>query len=375
MSFSTLAARLQYNGGNQLERIKKNKLRSFKSALKNSYNTRMIKTPLGSAFPCLINSDDLKSDYDKKIISVEFDSRLEAGDTFECLDDGTHWMIYLPYLTETAYLRSQIIRCRYTLDIDGVNYWIYFQGPTETDIRWFQKSNVNINELNLSGTIYIKKDARTLQFFHRFKQFIIENNTWEAQVVDSITVPGIIEIEVQEFYNNVAEQLPKIVQEGCHEIIGKESVEQGHEYGYAIRDSYLRPDYSWSIEGNDRVKIKDVSEDGTLCTVMVHEGAIRDFKIVYGGRNAGYHMNVEIARKCKGIAGPQTVYPYDIVEYKTNIAGRFHVESQLVKIENQDGNSCIINVETGKTGSFVLYFTPENEEEKEVSLPVTIGSF
>lgn len=132
MSFSTLAARLQYNGGNQLERIKKNKLRSFKSALKNSYNTRMIKTLLGSAFPCLINSDDLKSDYDKKIISVEFDSRLEAGDTFECLDDGTHWMIYLPYLTETAYLRSQIIRCRYTLDIDGVNYWIYFQGPTET---------------------------------------------------------------------------------------------------------------------------------------------------------------------------------------------------------------------------------------------------
>ena len=64
----------------------------------------------------------LKPDYDKKYLSVEFDSGLEAGDVFEVLDDGTHWMVYLPKLTETAYLRSEIIRCRYTLEIDGTSY-------------------------------------------------------------------------------------------------------------------------------------------------------------------------------------------------------------------------------------------------------------
>ena len=38
MSMKTLSARLTYNGGNQLERIKLNKLRSFRAALKNDYN-------------------------------------------------------------------------------------------------------------------------------------------------------------------------------------------------------------------------------------------------------------------------------------------------------------------------------------------------
>ena len=147
----TLAARLQYLGGNQLGRINANKLDSFRWALKNSYQTRMIKTERG-AWPALINNNTsgLKSDYDKKYVSVEFDSGLEAGDVFTVIDDHTHWMIYLPIITETAYLRSEIIRCRYTLEVDGEEYWIYFQGPTETDLRWFQKNQINVNELNLS---------------------------------------------------------------------------------------------------------------------------------------------------------------------------------------------------------------------------------
>ena len=45
MSMKSLAARITYNGGNQLGRIKLNKLRSFRAALKNDYNSRMIKVP------------------------------------------------------------------------------------------------------------------------------------------------------------------------------------------------------------------------------------------------------------------------------------------------------------------------------------------
>lgn len=82
-----------------------------------------------------MNHSDIKSDYDKKVISIPFSAGLEPGDVYHCLDDDTYWMIYLPYITETAYLRSQVVRCRYTLEVDGVNYHIYFQGPTETDLR------------------------------------------------------------------------------------------------------------------------------------------------------------------------------------------------------------------------------------------------
>lgn len=122
MSLETLSARLQYQGGDALGRINQQKLNSLKAALKNDYNSRTIKTPHNGLWQALINLNNLKPDYDKKYVSVEYDSGLEAGDVFEIIDDGTHWMVYLPLLTETAYLHSEIIRCRYTLTIDDEEY-------------------------------------------------------------------------------------------------------------------------------------------------------------------------------------------------------------------------------------------------------------
>ena len=55
MSFKTLSARLQYNGGGRLARINKQKLRSLQAALGDDYQSRMIRTPLHDAWPCLIN--------------------------------------------------------------------------------------------------------------------------------------------------------------------------------------------------------------------------------------------------------------------------------------------------------------------------------
>lgn len=176
MSLDTMAARMTYNGGNKLGRLNKQKLRSLEAALQNDYQARLIKTNDLEACRCLINHSDIKSDYDKKVISVPFSAGLEPGDTFQCLDDDTHWMIYLPYITETAYLRSQIVRCRYTLEVEGIEYWIYFQGPTETDLRWYIKSGINTNELNLSGTIYIKNNPSTKQFFKRFTLIKIDGH-------------------------------------------------------------------------------------------------------------------------------------------------------------------------------------------------------
>ena len=57
MSMKSLASRLTYAGGDQLGRIKLNKLRSFRAALKNDYNSRMIKVPNKTAWPCLINNN------------------------------------------------------------------------------------------------------------------------------------------------------------------------------------------------------------------------------------------------------------------------------------------------------------------------------
>ena len=372
VSMKTLAARLEYNGGNQLGRIRENKLRSLRAALKSSYNTRYIKTDKHSSWPCLINKNLLKSDYDREFISVEYTSGLDAGDTFECLDNGTHWMIYLPIITETAYLRSEIIRCRYTLTIDDVVYWVYLQGPTETTIQWFQKGGVSYNEPNLSGTMYIKKDARTLNFFKRFTNIKIGENTWQVQVVDSITVPGIIELELQEYYNNTPSELPRIEQDGCHEIVGLTNVEQRNEYGYMIRDAYYREDYHWYIQGNPRVEVLEEYDDGRQCKIKVHDGAIRNFTVTYGNGRSGYSMDVNIARRCTGIKGPRTVYPYDIVEYEVPVDGTFWIESDTAKILSQEDHKCKVEIVSSKSGSFDIRF--RSEAGQEVSLAVHISS-
>lgn len=373
MSIKTLAARVQYAGGNQIGRMNKQKLKSLQWALKNDYNTRMIKTPNKAAVPCLINTGNLKSDYDKKYISVEFSSGLEAGDTFEILDDGTHWMIYLPILTETAYLRSEIIRCRYQLEIDGSLYWIYFQGPTETDLRWFLKNQININELNLSGTIYIKNDEKTKHFFKRFTHIKIDGHVWEVQVTDPITVPGILELEVQEYYDNSIAELPEIKEVSgeypLNTIKGADIVKQDTIVGYSIDPLCYNKDISWKIENNPRVKLQEILENGRICKVKVYQGAVKTFDICYGEQKRT--ITIDWAKPI--IQGPQEVYPYETHTYwikEENVKATFSIDSDLAEIIETGNDYCKVEIVSGKKGEFVLYCTPEGQEQAELNIKI-----
>ena len=371
MSMKTLAARIQCQGGSQLNRINQQKLRSLQAALRNDYNSRLIKTPVYDAWPALINTNNLKPDYDKKIISVEYAAQLEAGDVFEILDDGTHWMIYLPILTETAYLRSEIIRCRYTLTIGDEEYWIYFQGPTETDLRWFIKRGINVNELNLSGTIFIKNTPSTKAFFERFTHIKVDNHIWEVQVTDSISVPGVLELEVQEYYDNPIAELPEIVREPESEniIVGKTTVEQDTIIGYYIPEKYVNSSSEWEVSDNPRVKIKEIMSEGNICKVRIYDGAVGTFTIRYGD----YSLVVSIDWAREYIQGPEKVFPYDFYTYKGK--GVFYLDegNNLARIISQNGEKCTIEILSSKKGNFVLYCVTEDEEI--IEYPIQIQSF
>ena len=375
MSIKTLAARTQYLGGNQLDRINKQKLRSFQAALKNDYQTRYIKTNSHAAWPCLINKNSLKSDYDKEYISVEYAAGLEAGDTFECLDDGSHWMIYLPIITETAYLRSEIIRCRYTLNVDGEKYWVYFQGPTETDLRWFIKNQINVNELNLSGTIYIKNDEKTKKFFKRFTHLKLDGHVWEVQVTDAISVPGILELEIQEYYDNSIAELPeiKLDQETPLNVIkGQTVVKQDSIIGYMIDNAAYDPNVEWEVRDNPRVKIEEILDNGRICKVKIFAGAVKTFRIYYGEQ----FLEVTIDWQKPIIQGPQEVYPYDTHTYfiKKLPEGEkveFSIDNNNAQIINTEKDSCQVEIISSKKGKFTLF---AKYADIETSLPVTIKS-
>lgn len=374
MSLKTLSARIDYLGGDQLSRINKQKLQSFRAALKNDYNSRLIKTDKHASVPCIIknNAYGLKADYDKKYISVEFSAGLEAGDVFQCLDDNSRWMIYLPILTETAYLRSEIIRCDHSLNINGKEYFVYFQGPVETDIRWFIKNGINANELNKSGTVYIKKDDNTLSFFHRFTKIKINGHMWEVQVTDPISVPGILELELQEYYDNKEADLPQVKPSDKNQLIkGEKIVKQNTSVGYMVDDSIYNPSTSWTIAGNDRVKIEEVLNNGQICKVKVNEGAIGKFTLSYGTNS----MEITIDTSDSFINGPTEVFPYSTNRYSIALPqgkeALFRTDNPNAKIVAVGDDYCDVEIVSGKSGKFKVMV---KIDETIYELPVKIKS-
>lgn len=374
MSLKTLSARIDYLGGDQLSRINKQKLQSFRAALKNDYNSRLIKTDKHASVPCIIknNAYGLKADYDKKYISVEFSAGLEAGDVFQCLDDNSRWMIYLPILTETAYLRSEIIRCDHSLNINGKEYFVYFQGPVETDIRWFIKNGINTNELNKSGTVYIKKDDNTLNFFHRFTKIKINGHMWEVQVTDPISVPGILELELQEYYDNKEADLPQVKPSDKNQLIkGEKIVKQNTSVGYMVDDSIYNPSTSWTIAGNDRVKIEEVLNNGQICKVKVNEGAIGKFTLSYGTNS----MEITIDTSDSFINGPTEVFPYSTNRYSIVLPqgkeALFRTDNPNAKIIAVGDDYCDVEIVSGKSGKFKVMV---KIDETIYELPVKIKS-
>lgn len=377
MSIQTLGARLQWLGGDNMGRINQSKYMSFQAALKNDYNKRMIKFNTQS-WPCLINSmsGGLKADYDKKYISVDFKSGLKAGETFELLDSGTHWMVYLPVITETAYLRSEIIRCDYTLNVNGQEYWIFFRGPVETDLRWFIKNSININELNLSGRIYIKNDENTRDFFHRFTHIKLAGHTWEVQITDSITVPGILELEIQEYYDNSIAELPSILKDETtpiNVISGATMTKQDTIVGYAISNEAYDPKIHWEVKNNPRVKILEEYENGRMCKVKIYAGAVKTFDICYGD----FFQTVIVEWQKPLIQGPQEVYPYDIHTYwikklSEGEKATFSIDDEsMAKIIDSNNDSCKVEIISGKKGKFVIHAA---YGDIETDLPVQIKS-
>lgn len=370
---NTLSARLQYYGGGQLDRLVQNKLHSFKSALKNSYNARLIKTPKGEAWKCLINEDKLTANYDKKIVSVEYDSGLQPGDVFEVLDDGSRWMVYLPHLAEKAYLRANIIRCRYTVDVNGTQYWAYFQGPIETTAKWFIKREININEMNLDGTIYIKQTPETNEFFKRHQKFSLGGKSWIIGATDRLSVPGIIEAAVRETFSDPIAELPEVkLEDPMHQIMGPTKVKQDTVNGYEIRRGFVRDDCSWWVEGNPRVKVEP-SKDGAFCKVRVYDGAVDDFRLFYGTPQLSYHLDVEIEWECPPILGETVLRPYGTAEYHSKDAsGRFVLQTDNARMLDQDGKSCKLEITASKSCEFTLYFN--RDDGKVDTLPIQVKS-
>ena len=280
--FDRMSTRINYLGGKSADcRLNKGKLKSMLSSQQNSYQAEWITLNNNEKWRCLINPDKLKEDYDQKEISIEFEAGLQEGDTFYWDRTKTYWITYLQDYAEEAYFRASIRRCNYSIDINKNKYWVYLRGPVETSLIWRQKHSIESNDLNYTLIVYITKNEETEAFFKRFQIIKFDNHNWRVAAVDRYSQRGIIEVYLDEYFDNIDEDnmiIPEIQEFGRRDphIDGPQIVEVfGEEIEYSIKNA---SNGKFVVNSN---KVKIVKSDENMLVLNILTGKADSFIISY----------------------------------------------------------------------------------------------
>lgn len=286
------------------------KYKSFKSALQNSYQAEWITLDKGKdteqRWRCLINPSRLTENFDKKVLSIDFDAGVREGTVFWWDRTGRYWLVNLQQHTEEAYFRGTITRADYEIEIDGEIYRGIQRGPNETDTDWKLKHQIAWNNLNYSIVLQIAKDSRTVEYFTRHKIIKLK-----------LTYPDVNTGEIIEEYHN-------------WQIVATDKYSS--EY---LLDVYLN-------EANDN-EMEDAMIDPTPAEPDTMEPYIEGPRLVYN-----YDTNLT----------------YSIVGI-TN--GGWAVNNKGVKIISTSESQCVLEITSGKPFSFILSYKTDNETiEQEI---------
>ena len=276
MSLELLNKRLKYYGGNQQQRFINDKERTLKKALLYSYQAATAVLSNNQEFRCLINPDKNKPAYDNKILSIPYKDiclnaprmgktsegivniNIKTGDVFTWKQTDTHWLVYLQILEEDAYFRSEIRRCDQQIKIGDKSYWVYIRGP-----------------------------------FERFKTVKVldprynTEKTWQVVGVDPYYGDGIIQIFLDEFFensiaeaaiaeknNNTEEENP--VDETAPYISGPLEVSQ---YSKAYYEIHNAENGNWFIKWKGETK--SLNSSLRIIPLNVQIGELGTFTLIY----------------------------------------------------------------------------------------------
>lgn len=264
------------------------KYKSFKAALKNSYQAEWItlnkNSDSESRWRCLINSSRLTEQFDKKVISIDFDSGVKEGTVFYWDRTEKYWIVNLQQHTEEAYFRGTINRCDYEINVNGDSYWISLIGPEKEETIWNDKHNIAWNDLNYSMKGIITKNSQTVNYFSRHEviklkltypdiktgETIEEWHNWKVVATDKYSSDNVMEVYLDEWYDNEAE-------DAMISIVAEEpDLMKPHISGPAVCHVF-DTDLSFSIVGlsngkfvvnSNKVKIKEMTETSCIIDIL-----------------------------------------------------------------------------------------------------------
>ena len=251
----------------------------------------------------LINPNRLKQDYDDKIISIGYEHQFKPGDVFKWDNTGTYWLIYLQDLTELAYFRGDIRKCRYQIsfkDETGATKTVYaaVRGPVETKVNSIQKEGITVDVPNSSLNILMPKTADTLKAFQRYNKFFLktlessEALVWRVEATDSVSMPGVLEINATEYYVNKDEDdvsnsvvsglivapVDPNTTESNEAIVGETFIKPKKEYVYTFSGALIS---DWTIVAQTNVISSEEVDEHTI-KIKWNSSYSGQFELKYG---------------------------------------------------------------------------------------------
>ena len=292
--------RVNYTGYDRADgRNVSGKYKSFKAALKNSYQAEWITlnkdTENECRWRCLINPSRLTEQFDKKVLSIDFDSGVEEGTVFYWDRTNRYWIVNLQQHTEEAYFRGIITQCDQILDVNGRLYWVTVRGPVETTTQWNQKHGIAWNELNYSIVIEITKDSNTVNYFSRHQvvkmklaypdvdtgETLEEWHNWKVVATDKYSEEKIIQVYLKEWFDNEAEDEMIIETEDEPNPMEPHILAPADIYVFDTNVSFSIVGLSGGefVVNSDKVKI--ISADDKSCVVDILASKSTEFTISY----------------------------------------------------------------------------------------------
>ena len=227
-SLDLMQARLRVRGGEaQQDRMIKDKRETLDRAVLYSYQGANVrKLDSETVERALINPNTVKQDYDDKVISIGYEYGYKPGTVFEWINTGTKWLIYLQDLTELAYFKGDVRKCTYEIkwmaDGEMLSTYAAIRGPVETKIDSTTASGTSLDTPNHSLQMLLPATPEVLAYFKRYSKFYIQGDSpicWRVEATDSISMPGILQLNAYEYYSN---EHTDNVEEGIVDAVGEE---------------------------------------------------------------------------------------------------------------------------------------------------------
>lgn len=317
---NNLEVRLNYRGGlAKKDRMLQSRLNALRSAIQRSFQSSTIEFSDGRQFKCLINSDEKKLDYDYKMLSIPYNdflvgstthakanTNIQCGQVVRWVENDTHWLVFMQYLEEEAYFRGEIVECEEEqIEINGIPYYVYVRGVSETIMDWDTKQDISFNRLDNSLKMYITKDENTTNYIERFKQIKFQGKNWEIQTHNNLAGDGIIVIYLEEDFTNKYEEdrVEKEKEEHQEEevkeyilqpdiiIKGTNDVKPYNSYIYTIENA---DDGVWSV--SDTKKAKILRQAVNKVEIGIVSSKSGEFDLIYttaANEEIVYHITIQ----------------------------------------------------------------------------------